>query len=491
MPRVTSSWNTLACTPAACAVARICETRRWPSTSSRIVRWRWLKPRERCASSATPSAVLTGIVSSVRCNPVASLFPWRWQRALGRYFSKHGRAPLVAAQAGRIREQADAYFAPMSRAPKTSSPSGRKTTTATQTFTDAQAALDHAGVLYEEAVRRLRKALQGFISGRQFHSRVRECYPSVRVSTQTVARGRLAAHLWFRGRARRLRDHADAARPVRRLLPRAVPPAAARTTVSRSKSGTSTQPIPVHFSLAENDHIEGTLSAERRLLMRDLFDLPDLAAMDDGIANGTLRAAATASAQPLSLFTAPRGGLFAAPAAPLHRHRARALPELRAVHQLPVLHRRVRAARPRGRWPTQNSDYMRLRRAGQRDHAARAAAHPRPRRRRWASPPPRLPQMPAYHLVRERPQRHHDGQHRRRPGQRQDHHRPRRGAAPARLDDARPLRGPAQHASSSATTCWPTATCARTMCSTRSCRCGCRSRRWPRSSWRWSRRWPT
>ena len=64
----------------------------------------------------------------------------------------------------------------------------RKTTTATQTFTDAQAALDHASTLYEDAVKRLRKALQGFISGRQFHSRVRECYPCVRVSTQTVAR---------------------------------------------------------------------------------------------------------------------------------------------------------------------------------------------------------------------------------------------------------------------------------------------------------------
>jgi hypothetical protein len=46
-------------------------------------------------------------------------------------------------------------------------------------------------------------------------------------------------------------------------------------------------PFPVHFSFAEHDHVEGTLSAERRLLMRDVFDLPDLAAMDDGIANGT------------------------------------------------------------------------------------------------------------------------------------------------------------------------------------------------------------
>jgi hypothetical protein len=51
--------------------------------------------------------------------------------------------------------------------------------------------------------------------------------------------------------------------------------------------GTSAQPIPVHFSFAENDHVEGNLSAERRQLMRDVFDLPDLSVMDDGIANGT------------------------------------------------------------------------------------------------------------------------------------------------------------------------------------------------------------
>ena len=33
------------------------------------------------------------------------------------------------------------------------------------------------------------------------------------------------------------------------------------------------------------------MSAERRQLMRDVFDLPDLAAMDDGIANGTFMVA--------------------------------------------------------------------------------------------------------------------------------------------------------------------------------------------------------
>ena len=69
--------------------------------------------------------------------------------------------------------------------------------------------------------------------------------------------------------------------------------------------GTGTQPIPVHFSFAEHDHIEGSLTPERRLLLRDLFDLPDLGAMDDGIANGTFVARA-GEAHPLALFTAPR-----------------------------------------------------------------------------------------------------------------------------------------------------------------------------------------
>lgn len=69
--------------------------------------------------------------------------------------------------------------------------------------------------------------------------------------------------------------------------------------------GLSDKPIPIHFSFAENDHIEGTLSRERRQLMRDVFDLPDLEAMDDGIANGTWRPQ-PGEALPLSLFTAPR-----------------------------------------------------------------------------------------------------------------------------------------------------------------------------------------
>ena len=78
-----------------------------------------------------------------------------------------------------------------------------------------------------------------------------------------------------------------------------------------------------------------------------------------------------------------------------------------------------------------------------------------------------------------------DGQHRRRAVERQDDHRPYRGAAPARLADGRALRRACGTRSRSATTCWRTPTCARTTCSTTTCRSGCRSRRSPRCRWRW------
>ena len=51
--------------------------------------------------------------------------------------------------------------------------------------------------------------------------------------------------------------------------------------------------------------LAGNKALQRFTQMRDVFDLPDLAAMDDGIANGTYEPPPGAH-QPLSLFTAPR-----------------------------------------------------------------------------------------------------------------------------------------------------------------------------------------
>ncbi|KIF79817.1 AMP nucleosidase [Noviherbaspirillum autotrophicum] len=175
-------------------------------------------------------------------------------------------------------------------------------------FDDPAAALKQVQAIYDCSIAHLRDCLQRFVNGEDLPGRVRACYPFVRVHTDTVARADSRLSYGF-----------------------VAGPGTYETTITRPdlfssyyleqfrlllknhgyhqqvqlEIGTSTQPIPIHFSFAEHDHIEGNMSAERRLAMRDLFDLPDLAAMDDGIANGTYEAP-PGEAHPLSLFTAPR-----------------------------------------------------------------------------------------------------------------------------------------------------------------------------------------
>jgi AMP nucleosidase len=140
--------------------------------------------------------------------------------------------------------------------------------------------------------------------------------------------------------------------------------------------------------------VEGTLSQVQRNRLRDLFDLPDLAAMDDGIANGTHEPAPREPA-PLALFTAPRVDYS------LHRlrHYTGTGPEhfqnfvlftnyqfyidefIRLGHQL---------------MQSAQSEYSAFVEPGN-------VVTPREGTDALASgtAPPRLPQMPAYHLVRE------------------------------------------------------------------------------------------
>ncbi|RYF43164.1 MAG: AMP nucleosidase, partial [Comamonadaceae bacterium] len=175
-------------------------------------------------------------------------------------------------------------------------------------FTDAAAALDQVRMIYARQIGHLREAMQRFVAGESLPGHVRACYPFVRVHTATVARHDApdAALLSYGFVAGPGRFETTLTRPdlfgeyyleqFRLLL---------QNHHVELEVGTSTQPIPVHFSFSEHDHVEGNMSADRRMLMRDVFDLPDLGAMDDGIANGTYEASA-GEPQPLALFTAPR-----------------------------------------------------------------------------------------------------------------------------------------------------------------------------------------
>ena len=175
-------------------------------------------------------------------------------------------------------------------------------------YDDPAAALAQVRRICESSLAHLREAMRRFVAGDALPGPIRAFYPFVRIRTDTVSR------LPPTGSTRL--SYGFVACPGRY-----------ETTLTRPdlfgayyleqftlllknhgvalEIGTSSQPIPVHFSFEESDYIEGSMSAERRHRMRDMFDLPDLAAMDDGIANGTYRPRA-GEAQPLSLFTAPR-----------------------------------------------------------------------------------------------------------------------------------------------------------------------------------------
>ena len=264
-------------------------------------------------------------------------------------------------------------------------------------FDDPAAALDQVRSIYDASIQHLREALKTLVNGDAMPARVRACYPFVRVHTDTVARadsrlsyGFVAGPGTFETTLTRPDLFATYYLEQFRLL--------LKNHQVSLEIGTSTQPIPLHFSLAENDHVEGSMSAERRLLLRDRFDLPDLNAMDDGIANGTHQTEPGA-AQPLALFTAPRVDYSLLRL----RHYTGTAPEhfqnfvLFTNYQF-YIDEFVRLGHQAMATGSSTDDYIAFVEPGnvvtrQPGVAGEPSDH-------LGAPPPRLPQMPAYHLVR-------------------------------------------------------------------------------------------
>ena len=263
--------------------------------------------------------------------------------------------------------------------------------------TDADSALAQVQALYHTSIEHLRQAMRDFVSGTQFDQRVRAFYPYVRIHTKHNALQNDATALSYGFVAEAGRYETTLTRPdlfadyyreqFRLLL---------QNHGEALEVGVSHQPIPVHFSFAENDHIEGEMSAERRQLMREVFDLPDLTAMDDGIANGTFEAKAN-EPKPLSLFTAARMDY----SLQRLRHYSGTSPEhfqnyvLFTNYQF-YIDEFVRLGHAAMQDP--NSDYIAFVEPGN-IVTHRVGLSPKDAEALGAAPP-RLPQMPAYHLVR-------------------------------------------------------------------------------------------
>ncbi len=266
---------------------------------------------------------------------------------------------------------------------------------------DPQAALAQVQLIYAQQIDHLRQAMQRFVAGESLPGHVRACYPFVRIHTHTVARatpqaleGTRLSYGFVAGPGRyettltRPDLYSDYYLEQFRLL--------LQNHQVELEVGTSTQPIPVHFSFAEKDHVEGSMTPERRLLMRDVFDLPDLAAMDDGIANGTYEPRA-GEPQPLSMFTAPRVDY----SLQRLRHYTGTAPEhfqnfvLFTNYQF-YIDEFVRLGHEAMADPA--SAYIAVVEPG--NVVTRRAGLPAEPGDALGTAPPRLPQMPSYHLLR-------------------------------------------------------------------------------------------
>ena len=272
---------------------------------------------------------------------------------------------------------------------------------APEVFDSADAALARVQAIYTQSVEHLRQAMQRFVAGEDLPGRVRACYPCVRLETATgwtppedldaelLSYGFVASAGTYTTSLTRPELFADYLREQFCLL--------IRNHGVRLEVSTSKEPIPVHFSFAENGHMEGEMDAARRARMREVFDLPDLSAMDDSIANGTWRAA-PGQAQPLSLFTAARTDYSL--------HRLRHYTGTSPVHfQNYVLFTNYQfyidefIALGRAEMAKPDSPYTAFVEPG--NVVTRRVGLAIEADDTLGAAPPRLPQMPAYHLVRE------------------------------------------------------------------------------------------
>ncbi|MCC6598216.1 MAG: AMP nucleosidase [Alphaproteobacteria bacterium] len=169
---------------------------------------------------------------------------------------------------------------------------------------DPDEALAAVTAIYEAHIAFLQEEFKTFATGAHSRSRVRACYPYVKITTRLARRSDSRLSYGFAPRpgtysTTLTRPDIFGAyyREQFRLL--------IKSHEVPIEIGVSDTPIPVHFALGDGFHLEADLSVEQLADLPDVFDVPDLDVMDDEIANSTYHVEPGAD-QPLSLFTAPR-----------------------------------------------------------------------------------------------------------------------------------------------------------------------------------------
>src|SRR5262249_16074572 len=150
-------------------------------------------------------------------------------------------------------------------------------------FTDAAAAVDRLEAIYERNTRFLREHFEAYVNGQPLPTTVRASYPFVRIINSTPVRlhsrpsfGFVSGPGTYETRVSRPDPFpAYVTEQIRLLIQNHHVPV---------EVGESNEPIPVHFAHGRDINAEGGPSGAKLPVdrpVRDVFDTPDLASMDD------------------------------------------------------------------------------------------------------------------------------------------------------------------------------------------------------------------
>ena len=260
-----------------------------------------------------------------------------------------------------------------------------------KSFEDAEAALDRIEKIYDAGIEALRERFARFLEGDEESDALVPCYPYVGIVIEP-AQVNLGGDLSYGKLQGAGAFGTTVTRPgLFRTYYLEQLELLMRNHDSPVWVGVSNRPIPLTFAI---EQATAALTADRVQALRSRFPLPDLSRIDDAVANGTYLAA-PGLPNPLSLFDAERVDLSLVRLAhytgtePRHFQRfvlftnyQRYIDEFIEYGQKEIL---------------ENSDYDAFVEPG--NVVTRPAAGNKTSSH--GEPPKHLPQMPAYHLVRD------------------------------------------------------------------------------------------
>lgn len=173
-----------------------------------------------------------------------------------------------------------------------------------EAFSEPSKAVDRLVEIYAEETGRLTEEFRAITDGAAVRGRIHAYYPEIRLETDTYARldSRLAyGFVHGPGLYGTTVTRPDLFRSyLTEQLGLLIRNHAVPVSIGRSMT-----PIPLHFALPSDVEVSVDITERLGRPLRDVFDVPDLAITDDAIVNGVY-GTAPGMPMPLAPFTAPR-----------------------------------------------------------------------------------------------------------------------------------------------------------------------------------------